>query len=98
MVERFKVPTVEAELRRLVNEQPHAVLDVPEALRFLVGDSLDARPKPSLQVSRGESHWNCETDVPFISGFPCGHLSPQSRLSITSSHDTMTTLCFCNTQ
>lgn len=49
MVERFKVPTVEAELRRLVNEQPHAVLDVPEALRFLVGDSLDARPKPSLQ-------------------------------------------------
>jgi phosphatidylinositol 4-kinase A len=41
MVERFKVPTVENEVRRHVNEEPQAVVDVPEALRFLVGDSLD---------------------------------------------------------
>jgi phosphatidylinositol 4-kinase A len=53
MVERFKVPTVETEVRRHVNEEPQAVVDVPEALRFLVGDSLDGRPKPCLQVRPG---------------------------------------------
>jgi phosphatidylinositol 4-kinase len=49
MGERFKYPSVQSEISRLVRTDPKAVIDVPEALHFLLGDRLDAGAKKGLQ-------------------------------------------------
>jgi phosphatidylinositol 4-kinase len=51
MAERFKYPSVQAEITRLVRGEPKAVIGVPEALHFLLGDKLEAASRPALKVS-----------------------------------------------
>ena len=52
MGERFKIPQVQAEIARLVRSHPRAVIDVPEALHFLLGNQLETSAIPALKVSR----------------------------------------------
>jgi len=49
MGERFKLPHVQAEITKLVRGDPRMVVDVPEALHFLLGDRLDASSKGLLK-------------------------------------------------
>ncbi|ODN73286.1 hypothetical protein L202_07835 [Cryptococcus amylolentus CBS 6039] len=49
MGERFKNLPVQAEISRLVKSDPKAVIDVPEALHFLLGDKLENDAKPALK-------------------------------------------------
>jgi phosphatidylinositol 4-kinase len=58
MGERFKTLQVQAELSRLVKLHPRAVIDVPEALHFLLGDQLDSSALPALKVSLEPSEIN----------------------------------------
>jgi phosphatidylinositol 4-kinase len=51
MGERFKIPQVQVELARLIKSHPRAVIDVPEALHFLLGDQLETSAVPALKVS-----------------------------------------------
>jgi len=51
MGERFKVPQVQAELSRLVRLHPRAVIGVPEALHYMLGDRLEASALSALKVS-----------------------------------------------
>ena len=51
MGERFKLQNVQNEISRLVRSNPKAVVDVPEALHFLLGDRLDATSRSLLKVS-----------------------------------------------
>lgn len=53
MGERFKIPQVQAELARLIRSHPRAVIDVPEALHFLLGTQLESPAVPALKVSLG---------------------------------------------
>jgi phosphatidylinositol 4-kinase len=53
MGERFKYPAVQTEITRLVRANPKAVIGVPEALHFLLGDKLETASRRALQVSRG---------------------------------------------
>lgn len=55
MGERFKNAGVQAELTRLVRNDPKAVIGVPEALHFLLGEKLEAASRPALKVSRTAS-------------------------------------------
>jgi len=50
MGERFKYGPVQAEITRLVKADPKAVLDVPEALHYLLGERVDASSKAALKV------------------------------------------------
>ncbi|KAI0647399.1 atypical/PIKK/PI4K protein kinase [Trametes meyenii] len=47
--ERFNYPTVQNEVGRLVRSSTPEVLDVPEALRFLVGEKLDINVQRDLR-------------------------------------------------
>ncbi|CDO73608.1 hypothetical protein BN946_scf185014.g78 [Trametes cinnabarina] len=47
--ERFNYPVVQAEVGRLVRSSTPDVLDVPEALHFLVGDKLDTNVQRDLR-------------------------------------------------
>jgi phosphatidylinositol 4-kinase len=51
MAERFKQLPVQTELSRLVRADPKAVIDVAEALHFLLGDRLDTESRSLLKVS-----------------------------------------------
>lgn len=52
MGERFKEPAVLAEITRLVKLLPQAVVDVPEALQYLLGLELQRDALPAMRVSR----------------------------------------------
>jgi phosphatidylinositol 4-kinase len=52
MTERFKQTTVRVEVGKLVRSSTLAVLDVHEALPFLVGDRLDPSIRRDLKVER----------------------------------------------
>ncbi|KAK6909388.1 hypothetical protein I203_103405 [Kwoniella mangroviensis CBS 8507] len=49
MGERFKNAPVQAEISRLVKSDPKSVIDVPEALHFLLGDRLENNAKAALK-------------------------------------------------
>nr|XP_031861737.1 uncharacterized protein CI109_002970 [Kwoniella shandongensis]KAA5528809.1 hypothetical protein CI109_002970 [Kwoniella shandongensis] len=49
MGERFKNIPVQTEISRLVKSDPKAVIDVPEALHFLLGDKLEPNAKAALK-------------------------------------------------
>ncbi|KAK8853241.1 hypothetical protein IAR55_003943 [Kwoniella newhampshirensis] len=49
MGERFKNAPVQVEISRLVKADPKAVIDVPEALHFLLGDKLEPNAKAALK-------------------------------------------------
>ncbi|WRT70200.1 uncharacterized protein IL334_007194 [Kwoniella shivajii] len=49
MGERFKNPPVQSEISRLVKSDPKRVIDVPEALHFLLGDRLENNARPALK-------------------------------------------------
>lgn len=51
MGERFKYTPVQIEISRLVRADPKAVIDVPEALHFLLGDRLEPGARNALRVS-----------------------------------------------
>lgn len=50
MTERFKTPAIHQAVGKLVRSNSLAVLDTPEALRFLVGDKLDTGIRRDLKV------------------------------------------------
>lgn len=50
MGERFKHIPVQAEITRLIRKDPKEVIEVAEALHFLLGDKLEAASKPALRV------------------------------------------------
>jgi phosphatidylinositol 4-kinase A len=50
MSERFNAGTLQTEVTRLVRSNTRDVLDVPEALRFLIGENLDTNIKRDLKV------------------------------------------------
>lgn len=51
MAERFKIPAVINEVTRLIKAHPSAVVDSPEALKFLLGDKLDRSLQGKLKVT-----------------------------------------------
>lgn len=50
MAERFHAAAVQNEVTRLVRSNTRDVLDVPEALRFLIGDKFDPRIRRDIKV------------------------------------------------
>lgn len=48
--ERFTSPTLRYEVVKLVRSSPLEVLDVPEALHYLLGDRLDGNMRRDLKV------------------------------------------------
>lgn len=51
MGERFKIPLVHSEISRIVKLAPRAVVDVPEALQYLLGIELQRDALPAIRVS-----------------------------------------------
>lgn len=52
IAERFNYPAVQSAVETLVRSTTQDVLDVPEGLRFLVGDKLGTSVQRDLRVSR----------------------------------------------
>jgi phosphatidylinositol 4-kinase len=50
LTERFKSPAAHAEVQNLVRSNPDRVVDTPEALRFLIGDSFRSGQRRELKV------------------------------------------------
>lgn len=50
LAERFNVPVVHNEVSNLVRSRARDVLDIPEAIRFLVGDRTSANVRRDLKV------------------------------------------------
>ena len=89
MGERFKISSVQIEISRLVRAEPRAVIDVPEALHFLLGDRLEPDARNALRVSASADYLS--SALIKRSGF---HSGQPYRLSLrwsTFSHDTATT-------
>lgn len=51
MGERFKIPVVQTEIARLVKLSPKSVVEVPEALQYLLGLELQRDALPAIRVS-----------------------------------------------
>lgn len=56
MGERFKIPAVQMEIARLVKLSPKSVVDVPEALQYLLGLELQRDALSAIRVSVQEAH------------------------------------------
>jgi phosphatidylinositol 4-kinase A len=54
MAERLKYPAIITEVTKLVRARPKDVIDVPEALAFLLGDRIEPSARHSLQVKTTE--------------------------------------------
>lgn len=85
MGERFKEPAVHAEITRLVKLLPRAVIDVPEALQYLLGLELQRDALPAMRVSRAilclfEIAGNADKLLPSRSGCLSGRLFHRSLL------------------
>jgi len=50
LTERFSAPALENEVTRLVRSKPLAYIDVPDALKFSIGDGLDPAFRRDLRV------------------------------------------------
>jgi phosphatidylinositol 4-kinase len=53
MGERFKNPTVKREITRLVRSEPKKVVNVAEALPFVLGDRVERGAEVALKVCQG---------------------------------------------
>lgn len=51
MGERFKIPVLQTEIARLVKLSPRSVVEVPEALQYLLGLELQRDALPAIRVS-----------------------------------------------
>ena len=95
MSERFNVATLNSEVTRLVRSNTREILDCPEALRFLIGDRLDASVKRDIKVLARilppflNTHFSHSTSC-------YGHQHLLSWLSHSSRSVTATILCCCN--
>lgn len=68
LAERFNYPAVQSEVARLVRSSTPDVLDVPEALRFLVGEKLDLGVQRDLRVCSMQIYvYGCVTDFILVS-------------------------------
>lgn len=95
MGERFKLPHILVEITKLVRADPRMVVDVPEALHYLLGDRLDASSRSLLKVNSSHlSH--AHDDGLTSSGCQSGRLSHPSPPWCTSNLDTAITLSSCN--
>lgn len=87
MPERFKSPVVRNEVSKLVRSSTLDVLDIPEALPFLLGDRVDPNVRRDLKV------WQQNLQYPQLnlffhySIFFSGHLLHLSLLTHSSNHD-----------
>lgn len=52
LTERFKQPIIRYEVGKFVRSNTVDVLDVPEALSFLLGDRLDPNVRRDLKVAK----------------------------------------------
>ncbi len=52
LCERFKLPNIRSEVSKFVRSNTVDVLDVPEAVPFLVEERLDASVRRDLKVSK----------------------------------------------
>lgn len=67
LAERFKNPSVRHEVGKTVRFNASDVLDVPEALSFLLGDRLDSAISRNLKVSRCIHQYSQETHIAIVS-------------------------------
>ena len=56
MSERFNAPALHGEVTRLVRSNTRDILDVAEALPFLIGDKLDGNVQRDLKVDMNYPH------------------------------------------
>jgi hypothetical protein len=94
-VERFKNPVARNEVVKLVRSSALDVLDIPEALAFLIGDKLDPAISRDLKVC--ESFGLSSTPLTVSTSISCfGHLYRLSWPIRFSSLDITVTLCCFN--
>ena len=95
MGERFKHAPIQTELTRLVRTDSRAVINVPEALHFLLGSKLEAGLQRALQV--GDSNGKEPFAEHVFSGFLSGRRCHPSPLLFIFNLGTAIIRLFCNT-